>query len=1480
MVENVKEKVGSVLVVGGGIGGMQASLDLAESGFKVYLIDKKPSIGGVMAQLDKTFPTNDCSMCIVSPRLVEVDRHLNIDCITLADVTKVEGEAGNFTVHISKKARFIDLDLCTGCGDCESVCPVTLGNEFELGMKDRKAIFKLYPQAVPSAYAITKTGISPCKITCPSGVNAHGYIELVRVGKYAEALKLVKERNPFPAICGRVCTHPCESKCNRGKVDEPVAINAIKRFIADREIDQPFTGLPEDVIPIHKNVGVVGAGPAGLTASQDLAFKGYNVTVFDEMPEGGGMMFSCIPSYRLPRDVIATEVKAIEALGVNIKYNTKVGKDIEFHELLDKFDALFIAIGAHKGLKLNIPGEDEFQGFQDCVAFLKDVNLGKDVKAEEKVIVIGGGNAALDAARTSMRLGSKEVTVIYRRSREEMPANSWEIDDAVEEGINILYLTAPLKVIGDNGKVKGIECIKTELGEPDSSGRRRPLHIEGSNFILEADLIIPAISQEPDLGFLPQNNGLKISRRNSFEVDKVTMQTSISKVFAGGDAVTGPRTIIEAIAAGHEAAISIDRFLKGEDLRERRGDKEILEAISPVAFDEVRSIPRAVIPKLHLDMRRSFDEVELGLSEEQVLNEAARCLDCGICCECGECVRICQAGAVKHDMISEIEEQLHVGAIILAPGFDLFKPELKEEYGYKRYKNIITSLEFERMLSASGYSAGKIQRPSDGITPQKIAFIQCLGSRDKERPYCSSVCCMYATKEAIIAKEHEKDLDCHIYFIDLRAFGKGYEEYYNRAKQIGIKFTRCIPSSIKEVPQNKNLKFQYLSESGELKFEEFDLVVLSCGLTPPENTKEISEKFGIELNNHSFCKTDPFSPTETSRKGIYACGTFTEPKDIPETVIQSSGSAANAMTLLSSVRGKLISKKDYPPERDFSKGEIHLGVFICHCGKNIGGVLNMNDLVDFTKDLENVVYVEDKLYSCSQDSQEGIKEAILENGLNRVVVAACTPRTHESLFQETMKEVGLNPYLMEFASIRDQCSWVHMKEKDRATEKAKLLIHMAVNRAKFLQPLYKKRIDISKEVLVIGGGIAGMNCSLNLADQGYKVHLIEKSGELGGMIKNIKVPLNGAYPELFLKKIVYRVEGNKKIHVYLNSELRDFSGFVGNFEAEINGNDKDNQRVKCGVVIVATGAKEFIPVEYLYGVDERVNTQLELENLIVTQSENFKSMNEIVMIQCVGSRCEERQYCSRICCTVAIKNALAIKKLNAEINIYILYRDIRTYGFKEDIYKEAREKGIIFIRFEDNKKPIVKNDDNKLMVEVIDGILKQSIMLNPDLLVLSVASVPNDDAEKLSSLLKVPLTEDNLFLEAHMKLRPVDFANDGIFLCGTAHYPKFIDETISQSNAAAARASTILFNDQLWIGGVVASVDELNCIACLTCVRTCAYGIPCIEEGIARIDPVLCRGCGSCTGVCPARAIQLMNYTDLQIEAKENALFLVQDEKS
>ncbi len=1474
MAEATSGKIGAVMVVGAGIAGVQASLDLANAGYYVYLVEKTSAIGGRMAQLDKTFPTNDCAMCIVSPKLVECGRHLNIEIITNAEVESVEGEPGRFSVKVHQEPRYVDMEACTACGDCIEVCPVEVPNEFNMGLNKCKATNKRYAQAFPNAYAITKLDRAPCKVTCPANLNVQGYVQMAKVGKAKESLSIIMEDLPLPGTIGRICPHPCESECRRLSVDEAVAIRDIKRFVADQagleSVEQP------QVEPRSEKVAIVGAGPAGLSCAYHLARRGIKSVIYEALPVAGGALAVGVPAYRLPRQVLQGEVDYIQKMGVEIKLNTPIGQDITFADLKNDYDAVFLGVGAPQSFALNVPGEDA-EGIIPALDYLKAVSLDQPVPGGKSVVVVGGGNVAIDAARTALRKGAEAVTMVMLESEEECPASPWEIEEALEEGVEFVHRKGVESIKVKEGRATGL-YLKQCTAVFDENGRFAPTFDDRCELIdIDADLIITAIGQRTDLSFLGDDHGLNLTPRGTIETDPVTLATNQEGVFAGGDAVTGPWIAIGAVAAGREAAISIERYFNQEDLA---ADREKLQmpsdrdpnwnAIPP----DLPKTPRARMQtRPAAERKQDFEEFELGLTPEQVAAEGERCLNCGVCCECLQCVEACKAKAPAHDQKPQ-DLTLEVGSVILAPGFDPFDPSIFDTYAYANHPNVVTAMEFERILSASGPYQGHLQRPSDGVEPKKIAWLQCVGSRDINRcdnGYCSAVCCMYAIKEAVIAKEHaSEELDTAIFFMDMRTYGKDFEKYYDRAREEhGVRFIRSRIHTIDRI-EGDRLRIEYASEDGQALSEEFDMVVLSIGLETGPEAVEMARRLGVELTDYNFTATGSFQPVGTNRPGIFACGCLAGPKDIPQAVMEASAAACASSVDLAESRGTLTKEVVYPVEKDVSGQEPRVGVFVCNCGINIGGVVDVPAVKEYAATLPYVAYVDENLFTCSQDTQAKIKAAIEEHNLNRVVVASCSPRTHEPLFQETIREAGLNKYLFEMANIRDQDSWVHQNEPDKATAKAKDLVRMAVAKAALIEPLHQVDLDLNKSALVVGGGVAGMNAALRLADSGYPVHLVEKSDQLGGNARLLLYTWKGEPVEPFLDELIAKVNQHPEITVHLNSEVTGAKGFVGNFVGEIRDASGQVTTVDFGVAVLATGGHESTPSEYLYGEHEAVITSLALDAQMKADPDLAGKLGSVAFIQCVGSREPQRPPFSRLCCTHSMESAIRIKEANPEAQVYVLYRDIRTYGVREDLYRKARELGVLFIRYEVDDKPVVEAKGEQVTVVAKDHVLGCKVSFDVDRLVLAAAIEPNPVSE-LAEAFKTPLNAEGFFLEAHMKLRPVDFASEGLFLAGLAHFPKPLDEAIAQADAAVGRALTVLAKDKIRVGGVVATVDPSKCSVCLTCVRTCPYGVPRIVDGAAYIEVASCYGCGACAGECPGKAITLQHFTDEQILAKERA---------
>ncbi|MGD9211737.1 MAG: FAD-dependent oxidoreductase, partial [Desulfobacteraceae bacterium] len=1400
----------------------------------------------------------------------------NIELLTNTELIDLSGEPGNLKTKIHQKARFVDLAKCTGCGECAKVCPIELPNEYDEMLSKRKAVFKTYAQAIPGAYAIEKHGTAPCKDACPAHVSVQGFIALMNQKRYAEAVALFKKAHPFPGICGRVCHHPCETACTRNAVDQPLSIAYLHRFLADWDQSQGNPFRPEKKEERNEKVAIIGSGPAGLTCAYFLAISGYDVTVYEKLPVLGGMLSVGIPAYRLPREIITTEIELISDLGVNFQTGVELGKNITVAQLREEgYKAIFLGIGSHECKVLGIPGED-LEGVYPGVDFLREINLGNEVTLGDRVVVIGGGNVAMDSVRTALRNGSKKPVVVYRRSEAEMPASVEEIHECREENIEIMTLTAPIRVVGENGRVVGLECIRMELGEPDAGGRRRPVPIAGSEFIIDADAVIPAIGQESDWACLTDECACTLSDWGTMRVDSVTLQTSDPDIFAGGDAVTGPATVVEAIAAGQRAAESIDRYIRDIDLYTDRDNKQ--PVVENVPLEGIAKASRQPMPCLDAATRVThYNEVQLGYDAEASGKEGERCLACGVCCECYQCMDACLADAINHEQCDSTLD-IEVGSVILALGSQPFNPSIFAQfYHYGHNPNVLTSLEFERLLSASGPTMGHLMRPSDRKEPKKIAWLQCVGSREQnlcDHAYCSSVCCMYAIKDAVIAKEHAGgDLDCTIFFMDMRTHGKEFERFYDNAReQHGIRFVRCKVHSINPTRED-NLQVRYVSEDGQVQENVYDMIVLSVGLETPPEAIELAKRLDIDLTANNFCQTSSFEPVATSREGVYVCGAFQGPKDIPQAVVDASAAASAAGEILSASRNTLTKVKESVPETNVIGERPRIGVFVCKCGINIAGVVDVPSVTEYAAALPYVEYATDNLYSCSQDTQEAISQIIKEKNLNRVVVAACTPKTHEPLFQETLINAGLNKYLFEMANIRNHDSWVHKNNPDLATRKAKELVYSAVSKVALMGPLQEAELTVNQQAMIIGGGLSGMAAAKSLARQGYRTHLIEREKQLGGQARSIFQTINGENVQTKLAQWVKEIDADERITVHLNTEITDVEGFVGNFKTTLLTDGKVAE-IDHGVAIMATGASPLKPTEYCYGSDPRIITSLELDQKLIHSDSNLKQIQTAVFIQCVGSREPERPYCSRVCCTHSIDNALTLKKLNPDMNIFILYRDIRTYGERELLYKKAREEGVIFIRYSLDNKPKVTATKNHLQVAVTDHVLKRPIQIETDLLSLATAVLPYRD-EKLANFFKVPMNDDGFFIEQHAKLGPSEFATGGVFLCGLAHYPKPIDEAVAQGRAAASRAITLLAREKIYTSGQVAETEPGLCSSCGVCVSICPYSAPSFIDadarmfaGKAQINPVLCKGCGLCVASCRSGAIHLKGFDNDQVFAQ------------
>ncbi len=839
--------------------------------------------------------------------------------------------------------------------------------------------------------------------------------------------------------------------------------------------------------------------------------------------------------------------------------------------------------------------------------------------------------------------------------------------------------------------------------------------------------------------------------------------------------------------------------------------------------------------------------------------------------KCRVCEKVCKNKAVVFDQEDEIIT-LDTGALILAGGFEPFDARLKGEYGYGQWPNVITSLEYERLLSAAGPCQGHIQRLSDGKIPRRIAWIQCVGSRDSHmgNDYCSAVCCMSATKQAMITKEHAGDIDTSIFFIDIRAHGKGFDRFYERSKsENGVRYVRSLISRVIPNPEDDTLSISYAAPDHLLQEETYDMVVLSVGLCPNASTVQLAERLGVPLNEHGFCTSDPLDIVATTKSGIYVCGAAQSPKDIPDAIQQGSSAAAQATALLADARGSRVTAPSVHVERNVSGEEPCIGVYVCHCGINIAGVVDVEAVAEFAGTLPNVKYATNCMFACSTDQLQEIKQSIKDHALNRVVVASCTPRTHEPLFRNTLREAGLNPYLFELANIREQDAWVHKAEPETATRKAKELVRMSVSRARLLEPLYETSYAVVPAALVIGGGLAGLSAALAFAEQGYRATLVERTAELGGNARTLYYTEDGAHPARYLQDLIQEVENQPLITVYRETQVGSITGSCGAFTSTISQKDQ-SQTISHGVVVVATGGREYTPSEYLYGQHPQVITQKKFEELLNSEPEKVKQLQRISMIQCVGSREPENLYCSRVCCTAAVKNSLKLKTINPNAQISVLYRDIRTFGFKESYYSEARRQGVRFFRYELERKPLVTQQSNALGVSVFDANLQATVQLQADLVVLSAAILPRPESRELADAVRLPLDEDGFFMEAHPKLRPLDFAAPGYYLCGLAQGPKFANESIAQARGAVSRAVTVLSRKEIVAEGMINRVDAELCRACGECEKACCFDAIHVKHGTsgrqqAIVTEALCTGCGVCNVACPTGAASLAHFKDEQI---------------
>ncbi len=1417
---------------------------------------------------------------------MDAGRHPLIEVITNAEVVDCEGEAGSFKVRVRKAPRFVNEEVCVACGDCVDTCPVPVRDrDFDSQMAPRKAIYRPFPQSVPASYVIDHPQEAPCKIGCPIGQDVQGYLALVAAGKFTEAHALIRRTNALPGVCGRVCYHPCEGSCRRAAVDGALAVKNIKRFVTEN------TPIPEDLLvagePSGKKVAVIGSGPAGLTAAHDLALMGHEVVIHERAEQPGGMLRLGIPAYRLPRPVLDRDIAAIERLGVEIRTGAEIDA-AALGELRDGHDAVFVATGAHRAIGLKV-ANDEAAGVWRGIDFLGKANLGEEVSIGNRVAVIGGGNTAVDAARTALRLGADSVRILYRRSRSEMPADDEELCALAEEGIDIDFLVAPTAIITDDERVSGLTLQHMELGESDDSGRRRPVPITGSEEVVDTDMVILAIGQRPEAEFL-RDCGLELTRWDTVAIDEGHCGTNVENVFAGGDAVRGPASVVEAMADGKRAARAIDNLLNGRpvghDLPPPATPPEPMtdeERLTLKISTPVRE--RVEMPSLDPGKRRhDFDEVELGFTEEMAREEAARCLNCGVCSGCRLCVAACEAGAIDLEM-EPVEMEVDAGAILVAVGFKEFEAERLGNYGYSRFPDVITSLELERMLSASGPTKGHVVRPSDRQTPKRIVFVQCAGARGEGgRHYCSRFCCMNAVKDSMLVRQHDSEVeDVTILYTDLRAFGKGFDDFVQRSKdEESAVYVRGRPAKINLGEDRKTLEI-YVEDTlaHEQKRITADLVVLSIAAAPNEGATRLAATLDITTDDYGFiARSDAaISAVETTRDGIFVCGSAVGPQVIPDCVAQASAAAARAQAFLGGGRVEHQQRSVEPMD---VTGPPRIGVMVCHCGANIAGVLDVEDLAAATGALPDVEVAVTNQFTCSATGQDELVELIREHRLNRVVIAACTPRTHEPVFRETCERIGLNPYLFEMVNIRDQCSWVHAGSREEAQEKARSLIRMGVARARYLEPLEGGEVPMRRSALVIGGGIAGIQAATDLAVQGFPVTLVEKEDRLGGRLN--EPMLKHLYPTLrpaadVLREKLERLD-ESGARVLLETEVDTITGFVGNFEATVKG--ATDEVLPVGTIILATGADLFQPDgRFGYGELANVLTSEELEARFCssdgTVRVNGRAPEAAAFILCVGSRDPDGfTGCSRYCCPTAIKQAMELNRQGIDTTVF--YRDIRTISTgAEEMYREARGMGVLFVRIPPGEHPEVVGDQKVEAVRCFDDLLGRRLEVPAELVVLSVGMRPRQpETAKFHDLLKMSLGLDGFFLERHPELAPVETAVEGVFLAGTVQGPKDIVDSVAQASAAAAKASVFLAYDTVRLDPAVSVVDETRCRGCGQCVELCQFHAPELieiapEVWVSSINASLCKGCGTCASWCPSGAITSQHFTDSQVTAMIDA---------